>query len=251
MVAVGDCPGVVSAKRGGVITFFDDVNRMTDKFAIGCETDTSLHFIRKTDYGYVVVGHVKNSLTGKQDILLLGLDEEFKIIKRAMAGGEKDETVTSVDISPKGDILVCGLTTSAGAGGNDVMAIRFDKDFQLTKQFAFGGSGNETSPFGIINSDGSITLVGSIPNIGAGGGDAFIATISGNWKELTGSLTKYPSIVLNGKPGFKILNTDFDISVNKTTTIESGDLSLGTTAVNYLANKDIQLIVDANAITQE
>lgn len=251
LYAVGQVEKLFNNKHGGFIYRFDDTFTFESVVAFGYETNMNFKFMLNTDYGYLLAGQIVDRYNGNQNILLLGLDKEYNILKRAIVGGEiGDEILDSLDMDAKGNILLCGRTTSIGAGKTDCFVMRLDKDFTLTKELTFGGAGAEDKPCAaLFNKDGSVTLAGSTPGAGAGSYDAFIATFKGGWKDLTGGLKKYPNLRINGKPGFKVKETDFEVLLNTNTTLTNATYTPGHYNIVFTDDDTQTLVVDPNAIT--
>lgn len=250
-LAVGYVIGANTAGlSGGLLVEYNDILEPGKKIAYGYDKNMGFKFIRKLKEGFLVAGYLVDKVTAKTHVLLLYLDDQYQITRKAVVGGTGSESLHSLDIDSEGNILLCGSSTGVGAGSNDIFVIRLDKTFEVTKQLVFGSTGDENQRGkALFNADGSVTVCGATPGAGAGNYDAFMVTFSGDWKELTGSIAKYPALKINGKPGFQVLMTDFDLTINDKTTITPTGSKL--VPVNSVITSDdtVSLIVDSNALT--
>ena len=177
------------------------------------DTDMHLVFMRETEYGYLLAGESQELQNGKYNILLVGVDHDFTVVKRTIVGTYSgDDVAWTMDTNSQGDVLLCGSTNGAGAGDMDCFLLRLDKDLRITEELTLGTAGVEYRDCSaIFNKDGSVTAVGSVGTNDGGGSDAFIATFRGNWKDLTGSVGKYPALRISGKPGFMVKESNFEL----------------------------------------
>ena len=177
------------------------------------DTVLYLNMMRETEYGYLMVGSSKELKNGKYNLIIIGVDHDFTVVKRAIVGTySRDDSVYSMDTNSQGDVLLCGTTDGASAGENDFFLLRLDKDLRITGELTLGTAEVEYGPCSaIFNKDGSVTAAGSVGTNDGGGSDGFIATFRGNWEALTGGVDKYPALHINGKPGFMVKETDFEL----------------------------------------
>ena len=249
-VAVGYTNNAGTAgKFDGLIIQYDPILAVQKKILVGGVGSDYFTRIVKTATGYVVGGYTDGFGKGGTDILLLTLDDNLNIVHKATIGGTGAETLGGLTMLPNGNLAITGNTTSAGAGGSDVLLMVLDKDLNVVKQLVFGGSGDETSSAVVANSNGSFTMVGYTPTVGAGNLDSFIATFKGKFTDLTGSLAKYPALRIDAGVGFTAEKA-FSLIVNATNTVPVVDINLTFKAnpTRTVITDPAKLIVDAGAV---
>ncbi|HEC77120.1 MAG TPA: hypothetical protein ENI33_07690 [Thermoplasmatales archaeon] len=83
--------------------------------------------VKQTDKGYVIMGQTSSFGDGKSDLWLLKVDKEGnEIWKRRIGGSSLDYGVTVKSTDDKG-YIIAGLTSSFGAGKNDVWFLRTEE----------------------------------------------------------------------------------------------------------------------------
>jgi uncharacterized delta-60 repeat protein len=80
-----------------------------------------------------------------------------------------------VAVDSSGNVFVAGYTNSFGAGGNDVLLLKFNStDGSLLWQKTWGGSGDDTGYGVAIDASGSIFVTGETISFGAGSDDVLL-----------------------------------------------------------------------------
>ncbi|HIC92330.1 MAG TPA: hypothetical protein EYP21_09795 [Syntrophaceae bacterium] len=125
---------------------------------------------------------------GNLDGFILKYDSEGNLIWEKTWGGSKHEACCGV--ATLGTyIYVVGYTNSFGAGGYDVVLLKYDSEGNLIWEKTWGGSKNEAGR-DIFISDNCLYVVGNTKSFGVGEHDALILKIdlSGNpiWYETWG-----------------------------------------------------------------
>jgi len=117
---------------------------------------------------------------GNLDGFILKYDPEGKLIWERTLGGSKHDTCCGVAILGT-DIYVVGYTNSFGAGGYDVVILKYDPKGKLIWKKTWGGSKNEAGR-SIFISDNCLYIVGNTRSFGAGEHDALVlkTDLSGN-----------------------------------------------------------------------
>lgn len=91
-----------------------------------------------------------------------------------LIGGLQEERACNTIQLADGDYLMYGSTKSYGAGGEDLLIIRFNPDFSIEWQKTIGGTGNEfmyDRETVVENSDGSLVFLGHVNNTTLNVGD--------------------------------------------------------------------------------
>ena len=232
-----------------IISFDHDLNILKTVF-IGATGEDYLTAIAKTADGYVVGGYTNSTGFGSYDGLVMTLDEDLNLVKKVVLGGTGSDAISSVAVTKTGDYVVTGNTNSTGAGGDDVMLIALDKDLNIIHQLVFGGGGAENATAVVASNDGNYAVAGSTTSVGAGNGDAFIATFCSDFTNLSGSMAKYPALSINNKPGMTA-KSDFSFTVNANSTMAFNTNPSQVVNANpslSINTNPTKLIVDANAV---
>ena len=102
-------------------------------------------------------------------------------------GGAGDESNARCIALSNGDFVIAATTTSFGVGGQDILVMRLNSNFQLLWSKTFGGTGNDylfeaqqpTHPL-LETADDGIILVGNTNSWGVGQGDVYLLKIDHN-----------------------------------------------------------------------
>ena len=89
-------------------------------------------------------------------------------------GGSGSDSITSVATDASGNVYAAGATSSFGAGGNDLLLLKYDSQGNLLWRRTWGGSGDEGASGVGLDSAGNVYVVGSTDSFGAGWYDALI-----------------------------------------------------------------------------
>ena len=90
-------------------------------------------------------------------------------------GGASADSVSGIAVDPaSGAIYATGSTSSFGAGGVDVLLLKYDSSGSLVWSRTWGGPGNESGNSVAVDGLGNVYVVGSTDSFGAGWYDALI-----------------------------------------------------------------------------
>jgi len=89
-------------------------------------------------------------------------------------GGSQNDSANAVTTDSSGNVYVTGATNSFGAGGNDVLILKYDSAGNLLWQKAWGGSADDNGNGVVVDSAGNVYVVGGTSSFGAGGFDVFV-----------------------------------------------------------------------------
>ena len=85
------------------------------------------HSVRQTlDGGYILAGYTFSSFLTLRDILLVKLDPEGNTQWERTIGGLGEDTARCVEQTDDGGYILCGHTTSYGAGSSDMFLMKTD-----------------------------------------------------------------------------------------------------------------------------
>lgn len=142
------------------------------------------------DGGYVVTGVTTSFGAGADDVYLLKTDAAGNLVWGRTFGGSGWDRGYSVQQTSDGGYIVCGETSSYGAGACDVYLLKTDSSGNLQWQRTFGGSDCDSGRSVLETPDGGYIVAGGTNSDGAGSGDVFLlkTDASGNlqWQKTFG-----------------------------------------------------------------
>ena len=139
-------------------------------------------------------GDFKGVYKGGQDIFVIKLDTNGKVLwKKVFGGSERDEGF-SITTTGDGGILITGTTHSNDGdfegmekGSSDIFVIRLDRDGKVLWKKTYGGSEYDHGSSITTTSDGGIVLTGQtysndgdFKGMNKGGGDIFVMKLDSN-----------------------------------------------------------------------
>jgi len=110
-------------------------------------------------------------------------------------GGEWDDSASDVAVDDDGNVLVLGMTYSFGAGGSDILLLKYNSDGELIFARTWGGDKKDKGMAILIGPDNGFYVVGSTASFGTGSDDVlllkydpsgellFAETWGGDWME--------------------------------------------------------------------
>lgn len=138
------------------------------------------------DGNYIAVGWTKSFGEGRCDIWIMKLDLLGNIIWQKTIGGSKHEQAWSVDVANDGSLVICGGTTSFGAGKSDIWLIKLSSNGDIIWQKTYGGDENDAPPGdyeeyvarAFFDQDGNIAFAATSFSFGNGKGDIIVAKVN-------------------------------------------------------------------------
>lgn len=141
---------IITTPANSKNTFFDETIGLNNgKNELGFD-------IRRTPFGYAIIGSTNNTAAGDQDILLTRVNTNGKLMGSVTFGGSGNDTGEAITITEDGSLLILGSTDSFGRG---------EQDFYLIKTDMFGNplwtenEGVDGKIFGSVNMDTGSTLL--------------------------------------------------------------------------------------------
>ncbi len=116
----------------------------------------------------IVVGYIEEAGHNKNGFVIK-LDKEGNVKWSKQYGGSKWDEFNDVRITPTGDIIVAGGTTSFGIGEADFWVLRLDSNGNVKWQKTYGGNGWNWAFALDLTENGDIVVVGYTNDLDIGG----------------------------------------------------------------------------------
>jgi PKD repeat protein len=194
-----DSGGLVTPISGGYL-----LAAQTNSFGPGAGTDTSNIWLLKLDTsgnilwqkvlggtgdefafptaqladGWILGGVTDSFGAGNDDAFLAKLDTNGNVQWAKSYGGANDDMLVAFADSA-GGYLAAGMTQSFGGGGEDAWVVKFDSNFNIVWQRAYGGSADDSGA-PERRTDGSILFCGDTSSFGSGDVDAWVLSLDAN-----------------------------------------------------------------------
>ena len=131
-------------------------------------TPDALSVCEAADSGIVITGAVSDA-GGYGDLLVMKFDgSNGNTVWTKTWAGTIGEVGSHIERTSDNGFFVTGSTSSAGAGGVDMVAMKLDASGSLIWAKTIGGTGSEYGYWGTQTSDGGYVLVGETASYGAG-----------------------------------------------------------------------------------
>lgn len=135
--------------------------------------------IQTSDGGFLVSGvTIAYGTSGSKDAIIIKYDSMGTIKWTSTWGGASSEEAYSVIQTSDGGYAVTGLTQSYGAGGADIILLKFDSSGSLSWSRTWGSATNDAGTSIVQAADGGYVIAGYAAGFGAGGTDAAILKFS-------------------------------------------------------------------------
>ncbi len=184
--------GVLGGGLGGndIVLIKTDANGVTQwKKVYGGAGDDWGDYVEETsDGGFLVAGLTSSYGAGSYDLFLLKTDSFGAMLWNHTYGGSGADGNSSWGISGQvtsdGGYMVCGNTSSYGAGSNDVLLIKTDNVGSLQWAKTYGGADDDQPRFAHQTRNGGYIICGLTRSFGFGDLDAYLikTDVSGNLK---------------------------------------------------------------------
>jgi hypothetical protein len=89
-------------------------------------------------------------------------------------GGSANDSLVSVAADANGNVYAAGTTSSFGAGGQDILLLKYDGTGNLVWSRTWGGSANDYAVGVAVDASGNVYVAGGTASFGAGWYDAVI-----------------------------------------------------------------------------
>jgi len=140
----------------------------------GISNDGS-NFVQQTsDSGYVIVGYTLSFGSGGSDVYLVKTDGSGNLSWSKTFGGISSEYGLFGGQASDSGYVVVGVTSSFGAGGDDVYLVKVDSVGNGLWSQTYGGIGTDYGRCVQQVSDGGYVIAGYTTSFGAGGSDVYL-----------------------------------------------------------------------------
>ena len=136
----------------------DPAGAVIEALALGTSLSDLAHDVCPLGGGFVVVGQTYSGDPGNLDALIARFGPDGQPLWTKTFGGPGRDTAHSVCVANDGGIVVAGLTTSAGAGSEDVLLFKLTADGGLLWTRTYGGTGADAA-FGLCEAANGDLLV--------------------------------------------------------------------------------------------
>ncbi|MFH2035436.1 MAG: FlgD immunoglobulin-like domain containing protein [Candidatus Zixiibacteriota bacterium] len=150
----------------------------------GPETEYGYDIIAANDNGYLIVGSCQSFGAGKRDVYLIKIDMLGNKLWSKTFGGAEDDEGRSVRSTSDGGYIICGTTSSSGAGYSDVYFIKTDANGNLLWSKTYGGSGGESGYAVRETADSGFIAIGNTGTFGTGYSSIYVVRIDSNGDSL-------------------------------------------------------------------
>lgn len=140
----------------------------------GAAMDVPYDVAQTTDGGYIIAGSTASFTAGADDIYLLKVDSAGTFQWQKNFGGALWDEGYSVVQTSDGGYLLCGTTTSYGAGSYDIWLIKTDGNGNELWNRTIGGAGMDIPQDMKKTSDGGYIVGGYTYSYGAGSADMWL-----------------------------------------------------------------------------
>jgi hypothetical protein len=146
----------------------------------GPELDQCYSLERTSDGGYIMVGRTSSYGAGRTDIYIVKTDANGDSAWTKVYGGTGYDGAYSVEEIADGGYVICGYTTSYGAGTYDVYLLRTDASGDTMWTTTYGAYNQEYGHTVQQTPDGGFVIGGYTASFTAGSDDVYIIKTVGD-----------------------------------------------------------------------
>jgi uncharacterized delta-60 repeat protein len=185
----------------------------------GTNWDAAYCVEQTSDGGYVVAGTTASFGAGGYDFWVLRLDSNGSVTWQNTYGGSGSDEAYSIQQTSDEGYVVCGSTSSFGAGGYDFWVLRFNSTGGITWQKTYGGFNDDEAYSIQQTSDGGFIVAGYATSFDAGRSYVWAlklnSTGSVTWQKMyRGSVGAYwNSVEETSDGGYILVGSVFDFGL--------------------------------------
>jgi hypothetical protein len=150
----------------------------------GPEYDEPYHLMIAADAGYLILGQTMSFGAGGNDMWLLKTNADGDSLWSRTYGGPDGDGAWRIAKSSDGGYILVGVTSSYGAGGDDVYLIKTDVNGDTLWTKTFGGTEPDGGTFVCQTDDGGYIITGYTASFGAGDYDLWLLKTDQNGDSL-------------------------------------------------------------------
>ncbi len=151
-----------------------DGNRLWDRTYGGEDSDWGYSVQETSDGGFIIAGGTNSYGSGSCDLWLIKTDKDGNKLWDKTYGGEDSDWGYSVQETSDGGFIVAGVTSSYGAGIDDIWLIKTDKDGNKLWDKTYGGAESDWGYSVQETSDGGFIIAGGTNSYGSGSCDLWL-----------------------------------------------------------------------------
>jgi len=140
----------------------------------GSESETGQSVLQTYDGGYIISGNTDSYGAGLDDVWLIKTDAAGDTLWTKTIGGNNNDSSYEIQHTSDNGYIIIGLTTSFGAGANDIWLIKTDASGDTLWTKTFGGSNHELGASVQQTLDNGYIITGSTLSFGAGSDDSWL-----------------------------------------------------------------------------
>ncbi|MCX6842355.1 MAG: T9SS type A sorting domain-containing protein [candidate division WOR-3 bacterium] len=140
----------------------------------GAEHEHGHSILQTADSGYLICGTTYSFGAGDADIWLIRTDANGDTLWTRTFGGDSSDLGHSVAQTADHGFILCGQTSSFGAGSYDAWLIKTDSAGDTLWTRTFGGAGDDRGYSVQQTADGGFVMAGYTSSSGAGEGDFYL-----------------------------------------------------------------------------
>lgn len=143
-------------------------------------SEDGAEIIACADGGYAMIGTTGSNESGNTDMYLLRLDDQLNCLWHRNYGGSQVEWGMSLVEDLSGNFLLCGYTSSFGAGSYDMLVVKVDPQGDMMWERTYGGLDWDFGKKISHHPQGGFLVAGNTFSSGNGGQDGLLMHIDGN-----------------------------------------------------------------------
>jgi len=125
-----------------------------------------------------VTGYAGSSEAGPSDVILLKYDPNGNLLYQKTWGSGAFDYGYALALDGDGNVYITGCTESFGAGGHDIILLKYDSSGALLLQETWGGNGNDLGNALALDRNGNAYIAGWTNSFGAGSSDIILLKYS-------------------------------------------------------------------------